>query len=56
LSVLANNDVKVLYNSINQGVHMIAVSCVESKNDIHYVKKVLGMKGQHIKILAKLQS
>jgi pyruvate kinase len=56
LSVLANNDVKVLHNSINHGVHMVAVSCAESKDDIHYVRKVLGMKGQHIKILAKLQS
>ena len=35
---------------------MIAVSCVESKDDIFYVRKVLGTKGQHIKILAKLQS
>lgn len=35
---------------------MIAVSCVESKDDIHYVRKVLGTKGQHIKVLAKLQS
>lgn len=33
---------------------MIAVSCVESKDDIIYVKKVLGSKGQHIKVLAKL--
>jgi pyruvate kinase len=56
LSVLGPNDVKVLHNSIQQGVHMIAVSCVESKDDITYVKKVLGSKGQHIKVLAKLQS
>ena len=35
---------------------MIAVSCIESKEDILYVKKVLGTKGQHIKVLAKLQS
>ncbi len=32
------------------------MSCVESKEDISYVKKVLGAKGQHIKVLAKLQS
>ena len=35
---------------------MIAVSCVESKDDIMFVKKILGTKGQHIKVLAKLQS
>jgi pyruvate kinase len=35
---------------------MIAVSCVESKDDIVYVKKILGSKGQHIKVFAKLQS
>ncbi len=45
LSVLGPNDVKVLHNSIQYGVHMIAVSCVESKDDIIYVKKVLGSKG-----------
>ena len=56
LSVLGPNDVKVLHNSIQHGVHIIAVSCVESKDDITYVKKVLGSKGQHIKVIAKLQS
>ena len=56
LSVLGHNDVKVLHNSIQQGVNMIAVSCVESKDDIIFVKKILGSKGQHIKVLAKLQS
>lgn len=35
---------------------MIAVSCVESKDDLTYVKKILGSKGQQIKVLAKLQS
>ncbi len=45
LSVLGTNDVKVLHNSIHQGVNMIAVSCVESKDDIAYVKKILGSKG-----------
>ena len=35
---------------------MIAVSGVESKNDIKYVKKVLGSKGQHIKVLARLMN
>ncbi|TNV72699.1 hypothetical protein FGO68_gene8788 [Halteria grandinella] len=56
LSVLGPNDVKVLHNSIQQGVNMIAVSCVESKDDLTYVKKILGSKGQQIKVLAKLQS
>ena len=35
---------------------MIAVSFVESKDDIIFVKKILGSNGQHIKVLAKLQS
>jgi pyruvate kinase len=56
LSVLGHNDVRVLHNSIQKGVDMIAVSCVESKDDLIYVKKILGSKGQHIKVLAKLQS
>lgn len=56
LSVLGPIDIKVLHNSIHQGVNMIAVSCVESKDDITYVKKILGSKGQQIMVLAKLQS
>lgn len=35
---------------------MIAVSCVDSKDDILYIKRILGPKGAHIKVLAKLQS
>lgn len=45
LSVLGPNDVKVLHNAVNDGVNMIGVSCVESKDDIIFVKKVLGNKG-----------
>jgi len=37
-------------------VQIVAVSFVQSKEDISYVKKVLGPKGQHIKVLAKLQT
>ena len=29
---------------------------MQSKEDISYVRKVLGPKGQHIKVLAKLQT
>ena len=56
LSVLGPKDIKVLHNSIQQGVQIVAVSFVQSKEDISYVKKVLGPKGQHIKVLAKLQT
>lgn len=45
LSVLGPKDIKVLQNSIQQGVECIAVSFVESREDIIYVKKVLGTKG-----------
>lgn len=54
LSVLGPKDIKVIQNSIQQGVECIAVSFVESKEDIIYVKKVLGAKGAHIKLLAKI--
>lgn len=54
LSVLGPRDIKILHNSIQLGVHHVAVSCVENKEHIMYVKKALGPKGQHIKVLAKL--
>ena len=56
LSVIGPKDVKILHNCIHQGVHHIAVSSVESKDDINYVKRVLSSKGQQIKVLAKIQS
>ena len=55
MSVISpQQDLKVLHNSIQMGVHMIAVSCVEGRDDIMYVRKVLGARGQNIKILAKI--
>ena len=56
LSVVGPKDLKILQDSIQLDVHLIAVSYVESKEDILYVRKVLGSKGQHIKVLAKLMS
>lgn len=56
LSVIGPKDVKVLQLSMQLGIHNIVVSCVESKDDILYVRKVLGHKGQHIKLIAKLQN
>lgn len=54
MSVLGPKDVKVLHNCVKMGVPMISVSYVESKNDIEYVRQVLGIKGKHIKIFSKL--
>jgi len=54
LSILGPNDIQVLQQSIKAGAHMIAVSFVESKDDIIFIKHVLGKKGQNIKILSKL--
>jgi pyruvate kinase len=45
LSVLGDEDIKILHNCIKQHVSMVTVQCVESKEDITYVRKVLGMQG-----------
>lgn len=45
MSVIGPKDIKVLHNSILLGVDLIAVSFVENKDDIVYVRKVLGTKG-----------
>jgi len=54
LSVVGSKDIKVLHKSVQQGIHAIGVSSVESKNDIEYVRSILGQKGQHIKVFAKI--
>jgi pyruvate kinase len=54
LSVLGPNDVKVIHNAVHDGVNMIVISFVESKDDVTFVRKVLGNKGHHIKVISKL--
>lgn len=45
LSVLGDEDIKILHQCIKQQISMVTVQCVESKEDIMYVKKVLGIQG-----------
>lgn len=54
LPVIGTKDYRILVQAIQLGVNIISVSCVESKEDILEVRKVLGSKGSHIKIFAKL--
>ena len=45
LSILGPNDVKVLHNSILLGVSMICLSFVETKEDIDFIRTMLGSRG-----------
>jgi len=41
---------------LKYGIDMVSVSCVRSANDIETVRDVLGSKGAHVKIIAKIQN
>ena len=56
LSVVTTKDVRDIDSSIKLGVDFIAVSYVESKDDILEVRELLSVKGRHIKVIAKIQN
>jgi len=56
LSVVTTKDIRDIHSSIKLGVDFIAVSYVESKDDIMEVRELLSVKGRHIKIIAKIQN
>lgn len=56
LSVVTQKDVIDIHSSIKMGVDFIAVSYVESRDDILEVRELLSVKGRHIKVIAKIQN
>ena len=51
---MSTKDVNDIHSSIKLGVDFIAVSYVESKQDILEVRELLSIKGRHIKVMAKI--
>jgi pyruvate kinase len=56
LSVVTIKDIRDIDSAIKLGVDFIAVSYVESKDDILEVRELLSVKGRHIKVIAKIQN
>ena len=54
--MVTTKDVRDIDSSIKLGVDFIAVSYVESKDDILEVRELLSVKGRHIKVIAKIQN
>ena len=57
LPTITQKDEDDLINfGLKKGVDMIAASFIRKASDIEYIKDVLGPKGSHIKIIAKIEN
>ena len=56
LPAVTQKDVADLKFGVEMGVDFIAASFVRKASDIMTIRKILGTKGQHIKIIAKIES
>lgn len=57
LPTLTEDDEDDLINfGLKEGIDIIAASFVRKASDIEYIKDVLGPKGTHIKIIAKIEN
>lgn len=57
LPVLQEKDIKDIKEfGIPQGVDFIAASFVQSKEDVQFIRKTLGLRGRAIKIISKIEN
>ena len=57
LPTITQKDEDDLINfGLKKGVDMIAASFIRKATDIEYIRDVLGPKGSHIKIIAKIEN
>lgn len=57
LPVLTDDDEKdILEFGLKRGVDIIAASFVRKASDVEYIREVLGPKGAHVKIIAKIEN
>jgi len=57
LPVLQEKDVNDLLKfGVPQGVDFVAASFVQSKEDVEFIRKTLGLRGRNIKIISKIEN
>lgn len=50
------DEIDVTDFGLKQGIDMIAASFVRKQDDIEYIRDLLGPRGSHIKIIAKIEN
>lgn len=57
LPTLTEDDEKDIVDfGLKRGIDMIAASFIRKASDIEYIREVLGPKGAHVKIIAKIEN
>lgn len=56
LSVIGPRDLQILNKCVEKGIQNVNINFVESADDVRYVKKLLGTKGQHIALHARIKT
>lgn len=57
LPTLTEDDEKDIVDfGLKRGIDMIAASFIRKASDIQYIREVLGPKGAHVKIIAKIEN